>query len=179
MPDRLDAEHEQENTDGGEDPGFDHGDGMQERADRSGSHHGGGQPAVHRHYGVLGKTKQEQRKDDIQKRRLRCQRRRRQDAAAAEVEGSRHVVNQDDGRHEQQLGRTQKINDVLARAGLGLACLLVRHQGIGGQRQSFIEQEQGKEVGRECHTHGGGQRQGEAGEVARLCVLAERAHVAD
>src|SRR5713226_1270150 len=114
MPHRLDAESEQEDPECGEDPGLYDGDGMQERADRSGGHHGGGQPAVHGHHGALGKTKQEQSKYDIKKHRLRCQRRSWEDSTAVELEGSGHVVNQDYGGHEQKLGRTEKINDVLA-----------------------------------------------------------------
>ena len=80
---------------------------------------------------------------------------------------------------EQQLGGAQQIDDVLAGAGPGLGRLLVRDERIGGQRQRFIEQEQREQVGGEGHAHRGGKRQREAGEVAGLRVLAERAHVAD
>ena len=72
MPHGVCAENEQEDPQSGEDPGLHHGHGMQKRADRSGSHHGGRQPTRKWHHGVLGKTKQEQSKYDIEKRRLRC-----------------------------------------------------------------------------------------------------------
>ena len=64
-------------------------------------------------------------------------------------------------------------------ASFRLGRLLVRHEGVGGQGQGFVEQKQREEVGREGHPHGGGQRQREAGEVASLRALFERAHVTD
>src|SRR5712692_7001199 len=119
MPHRLDAESEQEDPECGEDPGLYDGDGMQERADRSGGHHGGGQPAVHGHHGVLGKTKQKQGKYDIKKHRLRCHRRSWEDSAAVELERSGHVLNHNYVFFFKEPAPTEKINDVLASADLG------------------------------------------------------------
>ena len=96
-----------------------------------------------------------------------------------ELEGPGDVVSQDDRRQKERFRSTKQIDDVLAGASPGLRRRLVRHEGIGGQRQCFIEQEQRKEIGGERNAHGGGQREREAREVARLCVLPQRAHVAD
>ena len=147
MPHGCCAENEQEDAECGEDPRLDHRHRVQERADRRGGDHGSWQPAVQWHHGILGKTKQEQGKDDEKQRRLTLKRRRRQDSAFAKLEGAGHVISQDDGRHEEHFGGAQKIDDVLASASLGLGRLLVPHEGIRGQGQCFIEQEQRKQVG--------------------------------
>src|ERR1700737_3784657 len=117
---------------------------MQERADRRGSHHGGRQPAVQWHDGVLGETKQEEGKYDKEQYGMRCQLRCWKDSALAEIEGSGHVIRQDYCGQEQYFGSTEKIDDVLASASLGLVGLLMRDERIGGQGQRFIEQEQSK-----------------------------------
>src|ERR1700694_859566 len=101
---------------------------MQKRTDRCGSDHGGWQPTMQRHDGVLGETKQEEGKYNGEKHRMGCHLRRRKDSAVGEVEGPAHVVSQDDGGQEQHLGSTEKINDVLASASLCLVRLLVRHE---------------------------------------------------
>src|SRR3989338_916335 len=118
MPYGLGTEHEQEDPECGEDSSLDDGHGMQERADRGGGDHGRRQPTVEWHHGVLGKTKKEQGENDREKHRLFCHRRSWKDSALTELERSGHVIGQDDGGHEEHLGSTQKINDVLASASL-------------------------------------------------------------
>jgi hypothetical protein len=55
----------------------------------------------------------------------------------------------------------------------------VRHQRIGRDRQHFIEDEQGQQVGRERHAHGRHQRNRETGIEPGLVLLVVAAHVAD
>ena len=158
------TEDEEENPERGEDPGLDHSHSVQQRADRRGSHHGRGQPTVQRHQRVLGESEQEQSEDHEEQRGLFGNSPGRQDPAALEVQGSGHVVGEDDRGDEEHFRRPQKIDDVLAGARPGLGGLLVTHEWIGYERQGLIEQKQREEVRRERHADGGGKRESEAGE---------------
>src|SRR5262249_60927943 len=114
-----------------------------------------------------------------EERGLRGELRGPEDSAVAKLERARGVVCQDYRRQQEDLGGSQKVDDVLARAGFRLGGFFVPHQGIGDKGQAFVEQKQGEQVGGECHAQGRAERQREAGEIASLRVLLQGAHVAD
>src|SRR3989442_10350692 len=131
------------------------------------------------HERVLGESKQKESENYQEKKGLPGERRIRQYPAIAKLQGSGHVVSQNNGGQQEYLGGAQKIDDVLAGACLGLGRLLVTHQRIGDQGQGFIEQKQGEEIGGEGYPDGSGKGQSETGKVTGLRVLVERTHVAD
>ena len=79
--------------------------------------------------------------------------------AGAKLQGSDHVIGQDYGGQEKHFGSAQKINDVLAGAGLGFGRLVVTDEWVRDEGQGLIKQKQGDQVGREGHSRRRGQGQ--------------------
>ena len=67
---RIQAKNKKKNTKRRKNAGLHNGYGMQQRAHRSGRHHGRGQPAVQRHERVLRKSKEEEGENDEEERGL-------------------------------------------------------------------------------------------------------------
>jgi hypothetical protein len=97
--------------------------------------------------------------------------------------GVYQLVSTPDGLNEliQELRHAagQQVGQIPPSRPYGFRALLVDDEGVGRDRQQFVEDEEREQVGRERQSDGCGQSHREAGEVAGLAMLTEAADVAD
>ena len=132
---------------------------MQQRTDRSGSHHRPRKPGVKRHQSGLGKAVQEHHQQHGEHRRT-CFLKY---TAARKVQRAGLLVHDDHRRQGQTYRGGEQVNEILAAALDRLVILIVGDERISGERQDLVKDKQRQQVRRKGDTDCRGNRDGEAG----------------
>ena len=147
---------------------------MEQCTDRRGGHHGSGQPPVYRHQGRLADTEGVQPQQQPHRRAGNVA---LQNATRGKGQCPGHGLGPEDGRQQQPDGSAHQDAQINPGRLDGLFIALVGNQGIGGDGQDLVAQEQGKQVLREGDAHGGSQGNGEAHVEPGLVAFIIAPHV--
>jgi len=128
------------------------------------------------HQRRLAGTKRVQRE---QSHELPSTHRTGQDPAGSEIGGADRPIGPHQGEEQESDRGAHQIAQVHAPGAARLPGARVGHQGIGGEGDGLIENEEGENVGGKGDAHGAGDGDGEADVEPGLVLLVVGAHVAD
>ncbi len=173
---QVDPEDVDDDLEHREHAGLDHGNRVQQRADRRRRDHRRRQPAMERHQRRLARAEGEQREQDDE---LAAVDRSGEDPARREFQRAGPPPRPGQAEQEHPDRRGQQDTEVNAPRSSRLFRAVVRHERVRREREDLVEQEQRQQVARQSDAHRGGDGDRETDVEPRLRTLVAPAHVAD